>query len=279
MKKNTLMEIKDKGVLYEESDAMRNIVYENVTKHQLDALLILIALSCKEGIPLSQIQIPTMDFVRLMNPSNPRKKDVQEKIIEEIRSLSNCKLWIYTDKSAELLNMVEKLIWNKEGDSVTVLISSSFTKYFTNIPGQGTVYALKDVLELSTIFQARLYSWAMANSGFTNSIYINIEAAKTIFNSNVEIKTKRFIEKLESAIEAINNKTSLKIEVKKIIKSKFITGLEFNITNTYRPEITEKKAYPSDKRKSANLFCKYLNEKKEKENAENIIKAVKKAVM
>ncbi len=279
MEKNTIIEIKDKGVLYEDSDAMRNIVFEEMTKHQLDALLILIAISSREGVPVSKIQISTMDFIRLMNPSNPRKKNVQEKILEEIHSLANCKLWIYTDKSTELLNIVNKLIWNKAGDRVTVIISESFTKYFTNISGQGTVYALKEVLELSTIFQARVYSWAMANSGFTNSIFINIDAAKTIFNSNVEIKTKRFIEKLESAIEAINNKTSLRITVNKIMKSKYLTGLEFNITNTYRSEISEKKVYPSDKRKNANLFCKYLTEKKEKENAENIIKAVKKAVM
>ena len=170
--------------------------------------------------------------ISLINKQIDARK-YKKNVINAIDCIMDCKFWIHEDGVHTCYHFVDKSQFDENKNIVSFKVSNEVAEFFLNLKDSPTFYALKDMLALSTIFQANVFSWLSAERNKTKP-RIDIDTAKTIFNNEKEIQNKRFIAKLDDAIAAINRKTSLEVSYDKIVKGRKLIAIEFNIKNHYK---------------------------------------------
>ena len=232
--------------LRESTKLLREMVATQTNKMQLDIILSVIALAPDDAAEFYEYKIPLAEFCRIVNPANPWKKEIKEDVEKAVGKIVFSGFWIRSETKARAYHFVEMAEIDYKEQYVKLKISNEVAKFYLTIKDNQTIYALQDMLAMHTIFQANVFSWCMANSGFENEIKISIEDAKLAFNGEKPIETKRFMEKLNDAVRRINEKTPLEISYKREETGKKITALNFTIKNNYRKEKnngTDKKIY------------------------------------
>ena len=271
---NNLVKLNPDAKIVESNKLLREMICKQTNKVQLDIILSVIALAPTEATKFCEYEISVSEFCKLINPSNPRKVEVKEKVIKAIEELMDCKFWLHSEGVHTCYHFVEKSVYDENEKSVSFKISDEVAKFFLDIKDTATIYALKDMMALHTIFQANVFSWCMAKCNFENEIHLRIEDAKLLFNGEKEIETKFFLVKLDDAIKTINKKTPLEISYEKIRDGKQVKELKFVITNNYC--IKEIKQYSdaqlrANAKKTQNLYKKYEEIKEENEILHTIV--------
>ena len=252
--------------LRESNRLLREMIADQTNKMQLDIILSVIALAPEDAQEFYEYKIPLAEFCRLVNPANPWKKEVKEDVEKAVGKIMGCFFWIRSETKARAYHFVETALIDYEKEIVSFKISNEVAGFYLTIKDNPTIYALKDMMSMHTMFQANVFGWCMANSGFKNEVMISIEEAKLAFNGETPIKTKRFIDKLGDAVSTINKKTPLEVDFEPVRAGRNITALKFWIKNNYHKthERTdaEKRA---DAKKTKKLVEKYEEVCKERD--------------
>lgn len=254
-----------------------------VTKRQFDLIYAIISLVKPTDNEFKEYVISYHEVAKIINPKNPYTKVVEKDIEKAINEIMKSCFRIQTDKKKYYYHWVERAEEDQESKTVSFQLNKEVQQFYIQLnKGEYTVYLLKDLLALSTMFQANLFRWLCCNSGFSNGVEIDIEKAKLCFYGK-EIETKTFIRRIESALKNINEKTNISATYEKIKLGKKITSLKFNIKNNYVKEKKESRSRTRTKgdiERSKEMWqicldtqekCSILEKKCEKTEKENMI--------
>lgn len=244
MKKNDIVKINklDKNANIAESTKVAREAFNFLsTKRQLEMIYIIISMVEPEDTKFTQYQIPFREVAKIMNPSNPDCQITKNDVIKATENIVNSGFHVTSKDGRRIrfyhwietaeIDLDEKVIYFKINDEVRDF-------YLELQRGQYTVYKLKEMLSLTSIFQCNVFRWCSANSNFKNTVCLNIEDAKKMFDQT-DIRTNAFIEKMNTAVKRINEKTSLHVEYQIVRKGRNIDHLVFTIKNNYK--LTDKK--------------------------------------
>lgn len=228
-------EINTEAKIAESTRIAREAFNYLTTKRQIEIIYVIISLVRTEDTKFTQYQIPFRQIAKIMNPSNPDCQITKKDVIKAVENIFHSGFHV-TCKNGKLIkyyHWIETAEIDLEDKVITFKLNDEVRDFYLNLQkGQYTVYKLKEMLSLSSVFQCNVFRWCCANSGFNNVITLNIKDAKTLFNGK-EIRTNAFIEKLDAAINKINKKTSLNVTYKIIRQGRNIDHLDFYISNNY----------------------------------------------
>lgn len=203
------------------------------TKRQLDLIYVIISMIGKNDDEFKTYNISFDKIAQIYNPKNPRTKEIKKYVDEATNKIMDSHFQITEDGIIKKYHWVECCEINPKTETVVFKLSDKVKKFYIQLKENSyTVYLLKDLLALSTLFQSNLFRWLSCNSNFKNKVKINIEDAKRIFYGN-EIETKTFIRKIDAALDVIRRKTNIDATYCKVKNGKVITALEFYIDNNY----------------------------------------------
>lgn len=225
------------AIISESNKLLREMVADQTSKLQLDIILSVIALAPEDAQEFYEYKIPLAEFCRLVNPANPRKKEVKEDVEKAVGKIMGCFFWIRSETKARAYHFVETAEIDYNEQFVKFKISNEVAQFYLKInQDKKTFYALKDLLSMHTLFQANVFSWCQSKCNFKNDVLIKIEDAKLAFNGEKPIETYKFIEKLKMAVATINEKTPLQVSFKPKKNGRNIETLIFTIKNNYPKE-------------------------------------------
>lgn len=222
-----------------------------VTKRQLDLIYAIISLINKDDDIFKTYEISFKEIAKIYNPQNPRTKEVKKYVDEATNKIMDSHFQITEGKIVKKYHWVEYCEINHEKEIVTFKLSEKVRKFYLQLKENNyTIYLLKDLLALSTLFQANVFRWLSCNSNFENGVKINIEVAKQKFYGG-KIETGAFIRKLNSALDTIRRKTNIDASYIPIKKGKTIVQLKFFIDNNYQKDFTSTQKSPEQYVKDA----------------------------
>lgn len=246
-----------------ESMALSRAIFGEVTKKQLDVILYLISLVQKDDKSFKKYVIPFDELCRLYNPANPWREETKELAEAATKSLMRSIFGVRAGKTLKLYHWVEKAEINEETQLVTFALSPEVQRFYIQLKQNYLVYTLRNILELRTLPEARLYQWAYSQKGFGVTT-IAIDDLKELMCGTVEEPPKKSRKKvvepvekkkvrttdflrftLRPAVERINEKTDLHLEFDLIradrsYKTK-VTSIRFHIFCNYRGQAEEEK--------------------------------------
>lgn len=266
----------------ENTKLIREMFDFTVTKRQFDLIYAIISLVKPTDNEFKEYVLSYQEVAKIINPKNPYTDIVEKDIEKTIKEIMKSCFRIQTDETDYYYHWVEKAKNNKKAKTISFKLNCEVQQFYLQLnKGEYTVYLLKDLLALSTIFQANLFRWLCCNSGFYNDVEINIEKAKLCFYGK-NIESNAFIRKVESALTIINKRTNISATYEKIKSGRKIISLKFNIKNNY---IKEKKSRSraktkADIEKNKEMWqicldteekCRILEERYEKVETENML--------
>ena len=256
----------------ESSKLLREMVTASTTKQQLDIIISIASLVKENDEDFKFYKVTYNELGKIINPANPRTKIVQKEIDDSVKGLMSSSFCIRTESLDLYYHWIEHVRVDKDEKTVYFKLSSDVKKFYLKLQNGKTIYLLNDLLSLSTMFQANLFRWLSANCNFANPVGINIEDAKLQFNNDTEILTKKFIEKLDRALDKINNATHVYATYEKIYEGKKLIRLDFSIDNTYTK--VEHKYFPSEIKANNEKKKKTWEENKELKKQNNFLETV-----
>lgn len=224
----------------ESNRLIRNMFDSTFTKRQMDLIYAIISLVKPEDDEFKTYHIPYKAIGEIFNPANPETEIVLKDIDKAVKGIANKAFRMEDDKKIRYYQYVHDAEIDKEEKYIEFTLSKKVQKFYLQLQkGEYTSFLLKDILALSTTFQMNLFRWLACNSGFDNAVPISIEDAVVHFNGK-EIQTKHLIEKIDYALEKINQKTSINASYEKIKTGRNITSLKFTIDNKYIKKVKQK---------------------------------------
>ncbi len=260
--------INENNKIIENTKLIREMFDSNFSKRQMDLIYSIISLIQPDDNEFVEYQLSYDVIGRLFNPSNPYCKITINDIEKSIKGIMNKSFQIESDKEITYYHYVKSSKLNKEEKYISFKIDNEVREFYLQLKtGEFTVFLLKDILALSTIFQCNLFRWLACNSGFNNKIRIKIDDAKSIFYGNDKITTSRLIEKIDNSLNVINKKTNINASYEKVkgMDKKTIAFLDFHIINNYKKKERNISQLKSDREKRLMTW-------EEKELAEKILK-------
>lgn len=261
---NELTKLNPDAKIVESNKLLREMVANRTNKMQLDIILAVIALAPEDADGFLEYQISIDEFCRLINAKNPHK--YRDEVKAAIGDIMGCFFWVKSEGEETAYHFVETATISDDKKIVKFQISNKVAKFFLDIKDSATIYALRDLLSMHTLFQANVFSWCQAKCNFNNEILLSIEDAKLLFNGKKPIETKYLLRKLDDAVALINEKTPLEVDFEPVRAGRNITALKFWIKNNYHKthERTdaEKRA---DAKKTKKLVEKYEEVCKERD--------------
>lgn len=235
------------------------------TKRQLDLIYAIISLINKDDEKFKEYKISFKEIAKIYNPKNPDSKEIKKCVEEATDKIMDSHFKITIGRKINKYHWVEKCQIDLDEQEVSFRLSEEVKEFYLGLKENSyTIYLLKDLLALSTMFQANLFRWLSCNSNFENTVRISIEDAKKIFYGNENLETRKLIEKLDQALNKIRVKTNIDATYEKIKHNKNIVALDFTIENNYLKDFS---LHPT---KSDEQYMKDAKRKKEmwKENIE-----------
>lgn len=217
----------------ESNRLIRNMFDSTFTKRQMDLIYAVISLVKPDDNRFTEYHISYKAIGEIFNPTNPFCEVTIKDIEKAVKGIMNKSFQMEDDEEIIFYHYVETARLNKKDKSLKFKLNDEVQQFYLQLQkGEYTSFLLKDILALSTSFQMNLFRWLACNSGFDNAIPISIEDAVIHFNGK-EIQTKHLIEKIDSALKKINEKTSINASYEKIKTGRTITSLKFSIDNKY----------------------------------------------
>lgn len=217
----------------ESNRLIRNMFDSTFTKRQMDLIYAVISLVKPDDNRFTEYHISYKAIGEIFNPTNPFCEVTIKDIEKAVKGIMNKSFQMEDDEEIIFYHYVETARLNKKDKSLKFKLNDEVQQFYLQLQkGKYTSFLLKDILALSTSFQMNLFRWLACNSGFDNAIPISIEDAVIHFNGK-EIQTKHLIEKIDSALKKINEKTSINASYEKIKTGRTITSLKFSIDNKY----------------------------------------------
>lgn len=232
--------INEENKIAESTKLIREIFGNTNTKKEMDLIYAIISLVQPEDTRFTEYKISYKEIAKLFNPVNPRKSEVKKEVIEAVEHIINSSFQIKsvhkdsdeTDK--KYYHWVENAETRSKSGYVVFRLSEDVQQFYLQLKkGEYTVYLLKDLISLSTIFQANLFRWACSMSGYNNDVFISLEEATYIFNRNKSIEPYDLVRAIKRNILAINERTSLYLEMEPKKENGKIIGFNFKIKNNY----------------------------------------------
>lgn len=240
--KNEMTKIDENNTIAESTKLIREMFDFVTTKRQMDIIYTIISLVQPTDTEFKEYRITYKNLGEIFNPANPTCPVTKESVTKAINSIMNSSFRIQSDNVDTHYHWIEKAKNYKKEQYVTFQIHQEVREFYLQLQkGEFTIYLLKDLLALSTVFQATLFRWLCTNSGFKNDVEIDIEKAKLTFYGK-KIQTYKLIEKLDSALKKISAKTSINASYEKVYKGKKIVALRFKVENHYIKEKKERSA-------------------------------------
>lgn len=284
MEEIILHSIDDTYKIVESTEMIREAFNYVATKRQLDLIYAIISLIKKEDTAFTEYKISFSDIARIYNPKNPNTKEIKKCVNEATNKIMDSHFQI-TDSSGIInkYHWIEKCRIDNENKVIYFKLSEDVRNFYLGLKENSyTIYLLKDLLALSTLFQANLFRWLTCHSGFNNSIQIKIEDAMLHFYGSV-INGNEFVRKLDSALKVIKDKTCVSATYEKIKGAHGkIVELKFNITNNYhfmydipQKQKTQNEMIASSKRKKE-MWKENIDMKRKIAELENQLKNLDK---
>lgn len=238
---NTIKTFDIECSIAESTKLIRNMFNNSLTKRQMDLIYAIISLINPTDAEFEEYVISYEAIGKIFNPENPRTKIVLKDIEKATKGIMAKNFQMETDDEIIYYHYVEKAIINKSNKSIKFKLNDEVKQFYIQLKkGEYTNYLLKDLLALSTTFQANLFRWLSCNAGFSNDVLIQIEDAAKCFYGK-EIKSGELIRKIDSALKVINERTNINAtyEKQKQGQSGKIVALKFTIENCYiKPQKT-----------------------------------------
>lgn len=247
----------DKNAIIVESKKLATSIYaDTLTKPQLDIVMCLISLINKNDDGFETYVIPANEILKILRPANPRTEEAKLLLRNTIIGLRKASFVLENEDELITFGWIDFAKYDKKMNTLTIRLSDEVKDLYIGLKETGLIYQLKNMLVLSTVFQAKLYEWAYSKKNFNNDVPISIEDIKELFNKK-DVRTADFISKyLNPAIKKINEKTDLYLEYEKIKadkeNKKRITSLKFKISSNYERNTkkrTESKIKADNKKK------------------------------
>lgn len=229
-----IQEFDVKQSIAESTKLVREMFDYTVTKRQFDLIYAIISLVKPTDNEFMEYRIPYKAIGKIFNPANPDCQITYKDIEKAITGIMKSCFRIKRDENIEkYYHWVEDAENHKDEKYIIFKLSKEVQQFYLRLNEDNyTVYVLKDILDLSTLFQANLFRWLSCNAGFKNNINISIENAVWAFNGK-DIQTKHLISKIDAALKVINEKTNIEASYEKVKTGKTITSLNFKINNKY----------------------------------------------
>lgn len=233
---NELKVINPEGKIAESNKLIREMFDFTVTKRQFDLIYVIISLVTPSDTKFTEYKLSYETIAKIFNPKNPRTEIIQKDVEHVIKDIMNSCFRIKTENNIDdYYHWVEKAKNYKDKKYIVFKLNEEVQQFYLQLKeGEYTIYLLKDLLALSTLFQANLFRWLSSNGGFKNNVKISIDDAKVLFYGNKELTTKKLTVKLNSALDVINRKTNIEASYNQIKEGKKIAYLEFKIENNYK---------------------------------------------
>ena len=231
----------DTGQKIAESNRLiRNMFDSTFTKRQMDLIYAVISLVKPDDEEFKEYTIDYEAIGKIFNPANPDTEIVIRDIEKAVKGIMNKSFQMEDEEEINYYHYVKSAKIIKKSKTIKFKIDEEVKQFYLELKrGKYTSFLLKDILALSTTFQMNLFRWLACNAGFKNAVSINIDDAKIHFYGK-EVITSRLIEKIDSALEAINERTNINATYEKIKTGKTITSLEFTIDNKYIKPVKQK---------------------------------------
>lgn len=232
------------GTIAESVELAKMIFSEDFTKKQLDLILAIIAMA-KENDNELEYAIPFKEIAKIYNPKNPRSEIVKETVKEAVKGLMKSYFTVRNKekKYTDYYHWIEKARISDNEETVYIKLSDDVKKFYLDLHKQSLFYSIKNIINLRSLTEARIYHWAYSKKGFKNNVPISVEDAKILFLGR-EMRTAEFIRAIDTAIARINQKTDLNISYDKVCADKTnnqrITSLNFKIDCTFGKSIKER---------------------------------------
>lgn len=227
-------EISIENKIAESTKIMSEMFSVSLTKRQMDLIYAVISLVKPTDTEFKEYVITYKQIAELYNPSNSRSKEIKKCVKDAINGIMDSHFDMVDGDEVVSYHWVEKCRNNDKKEIITFKLNKEVQQFYLKLnTGDYTVFLLKDLLELSSVFQANLFKWLTCKSGFSNAVPISIDDAKLHFYGKSDLKTSEFIKKIDSALEKINEKTNITASYEKVKSGKTITSLKFTIDNEY----------------------------------------------
>lgn len=252
----SLKAINPNNTIIESNKLIREMFDYTITKRQFDLIYAIISLVKCTDNEFTEYAVPYKTLGMIFNPSNPDCKITYNDIEKAVNGIMKSCFRIVTDEKKYYYHWVETAVLDEKEHMVTFRLNKDVQQFYLQLKtGEYSAYLLKDLLSLSTLFQANLFRYLVANAGFSNDIMISIDKAKTAFYGG-EIRTGELIKKIDAALVKINKKTNITATYEKIKVGNSITSLNFTIDNKYIKEtqLKTKAKIKADKKRSKEMW-------------------------
>lgn len=224
----------ENNYVVEKNDFISQMFKNTATKSQMDLIWAVISMVKPEDTNFTTYKITYSDYAFILNPKNPRTKEIQKLVRQAIEGIMDSHFSICTDEEDFYYHWVQMAKNDKTNKYFEFRLSDEVRDFYLQIKDNKTYLLTRELNAMSTIFQANVYRWCKLKQGFENKVYIDLDEAIRIFNSDKKIEGKELTKKVKTAIEKINSKTTLQVsfEIKK--KNCKTVGYDFMIKNTYK---------------------------------------------
>lgn len=234
MEKLEICPVDDSYKIAESTVMIREAFDYVLNKRQMDLIYAVISLVQRTDDKFKEYKISFREIGAIYNPKNPDSKEIKKYVEEATNKIMDSHFQITLENGdIKKFHWVESCLVSNANKEVTFKLNDEVRNFYLDLKENSyTIYLLKDLLALSTLFQANVFRWLSCNSNFNNKIKISIDDAKQMFYGG-EIETKTFIRRLNNALDAIGRKTNIEATYTKVKKGKNIVALDFNIENNY----------------------------------------------
>lgn len=260
---NDLIVINPDNTIIESNKLIREMFDYTVTKRQFDLIYAIISLVKPTDTEFTEYVVPYKTFGMIFNPANPDCSITYNDIEKAVNGIMKSCFRIVSDEKKYFYHWVETAVLDEKEHLVTFKLNKDVQKFYLKLKtGEYSAYLLKDLISLSTIFQANMFRYLVANAGFNNAITISIENAKKFFYGK-DIITSEFIKKVDSSLVKINEKTNINASYEKVKEGNTIVALQFSIENKYIKQKKERTELQieSDKEKGKAMWQENLEMK------------------
>jgi plasmid replication initiation protein len=137
---------------------------------------------------------------------------------------------IQENKTYRIISIFDEIVINTEKKEILFYFSKNSLKYFDVKNGNFTKINLNELILLSSDYSIKMYEVISMYSNLNNSIKIQFDTFKELFNIQSSYQTKDISTKiLKPVINEINKKTKYIINIDKIKNNRKITHIILNI--------------------------------------------------
>lgn len=230
----TLSLFNKNAVVAESATVLKEMITTATSKRQLDIIIAVASMVQPNDDRFTQYCIPYREFGKILNPSNPDTKIIHQDIEDAMIEIFKSCFRIRNGSKTKFYHWVETAEIDSETKTITFKLNDEVQQFYLQLKDNKSLYMLQDLLSLSTMFQANVFRWLVANRDFKKPSYISIDDAKLQFYNDENIETKAFIRKLDNALLKINSCTEIEAFYEKIMKGKKIIALKFTIMNHHK---------------------------------------------